>query len=418
MVKAGALLYSLSIALLIGLLSSSLILYSYFIRISLQQNFDIVRLHINTNSAMQLLLATPENILFDNTTEIDLFGEGNDIVTLKRKLWGAFEIAVSNAVVGKFSSTRAAIIGATLHNDSKISLYLADEDKPLSLCGNTVIKGICYLPKAGVRRAYVEGQSFSGDKLIDGEVKDSKRELPPINKTMIENNLAYLNGKYNDFDSLAEFEKVRDSSIIVHSFSQRTLLIGSKGKIILHNQNYSGNIIIASKEAVFIGSGCVLDNVIVYAPFIEVENNFIGSTQLFAIDSLFIGKNTKLKFPSVVGLISKGATDAKLLIGEGAESSGVVFAYREKNDTKIPFLFSIGKDAIIKGQVFSNGAVDLKGNIHGNITCEKFILSTPSSVYENHLLNVTIDYSLLSPYFVGVNLSSNSDNRKIVKWLY
>lgn len=418
MIKAGALLYSLAIALLIGLLSSSLILFAFFSRTAIQQNSDIERLQLNTNSAMQLLLAAPDKVPFDNSTEIDLFGEGKDKVTFQRKHWGAFEIAVSNAVAGKLSANRAAMIGALIHNDSKISLYLADEDKPLSLCGNTLIKGICYLPKAGVKRAYIEGQSFSGDKLIDGEVKESSSELPPINKAMIEHNLAYLAGQYNAGDSIAEFGKMQNSDKIIQPFSANTLLIHSKGKTILTNQNYSGNIIIASEEAVFIGSGSVLDNVIVYAPFIEVENNFAGSVQLFAGDSIFIGENTKLKYPSVAGLISSGSNDSKFLIKKGAEISGVVFAYREKNDTKIPFLFSIEKDALIKGQVYSNGPVDLKGNIHGSIACEKFILSTPSSVYENHLLNVTIDYSLLSPYFVGINLTDNSDNREIVKWLF
>ncbi len=97
--KAGALLYSLSIALLIGLLSSSLILFAFFSRTAIQQNSDIERLQLNTNSAMQLLLAVPDKVPFGNSTEIDLFGEGKDKVILQRKHWGAFEIAVSNTTV-------------------------------------------------------------------------------------------------------------------------------------------------------------------------------------------------------------------------------------------------------------------------------------------------------------------------------
>lgn len=417
-IKAGALLYSLAIALLIGLLSSSLILFAFFNRTALQQNSDTERLQLNTSSAMQLLLAAPGKAPMDNFTEIDLFGEAKDIVTLYRKHWGAFEIALSNAVAGKQSVQRAAMIGATLHNDSRISVYLADEDKPLSLCGNTLIRGICYLPKAGIKRAYIEGQSFSGDKLIDGEIKESKRELPSINKAMIEHNTAYLSRQYNKSDSIIDFEKIQESNFIDHSFSENTWLIRSKEKIILTNQNYRGNIIVVSEEAVFVGAGSVLDNVLIYAPYIEVENNFTGSLQLFASDSLLIGENCNLQYPSVAALINNEEGSAKMLIGKSVEISGEVFAYRLGNNPKFPFLFSIEKDAVIKGQVYSNGAIDLKGSIHGSIACEKFILHTPSSVYENHLLNVIIDYSLLSPHFVGVNLTDNSENRKIVKWLY
>lgn len=418
MIKAGALLYSLTIALLIGLFSSSLILFAFISRTTLQQNFDIEKLQLNSNSAMQLLLAAPDKIPFDNSTEIDLFGEGKDKVTLKRKHWGAFEIAVTKAFAGKLTTSRAAVIGATLHNDSKIALYLADEDKPLSLCGNTLIRGICFLPKAGVKRAYIEGQSFSGDKLIDGEIKESNRELPLVNKAMIDNNLAYLAGQYNKNDSLVEFDKVQDSSGITRSFTENTILVHSKEKIILANRHYGGNIIFASDEAVFVTSGCSLENVIIYAPFIEVDNDFEGTVQLFALDSMFIGERVLLSYPSVAGLINQGEAGSKMVINENSGINGVVFAYRDKNDSKAQFLFSIAKDATITGQVYSNGPVDLKGKIHGSIACEKFILSTPSSVYENHLLNATIDYSMLSPYFAGVNLTGNSDNRKIVKWLY
>jgi hypothetical protein len=42
---------------------------------------------------------------------------------------------------------------------------------------------------------------------------------------------------------------------------------------------------------------------------------------------------------------------------------------------------------------------------------------TPSSVYENHLLNATIDVSKLSKHYVGINLVQESKIKKVVKWL-
>ena len=47
-----------------------------------------------------------------------------------------------------------------------------------------------------------------------------------------------------------------------------------------------------------------------------------------------------------------------------------------------------------------------------------FMLNTPSSVYENHLLDITIDWSQLSEHFTGINLINESDSRSVVKWLY
>lgn len=418
MIKAGVLLYSLAIALLIALLSSSIILFSFFTRTAIQKNSTIEKLQLNANSAIQLMLAAPSKVPLDSPTKIDLFGDGNDSVTLIRKFWGGFEISIAISGQGRLEEKRAAMIGSTLHHQSKVSLYLADSDKPLSLCGKTIIKGICFLPKGEVKRAYIEGQNFMGDKLIDGEIKESDKDLPEVNKEMIENNIAYLSGQFNKTDSIVNFEKIIDSIDISRSFSANTLLIKSKEKIELTKQNFTGNIIVASDKGIFVGKGCSLGNIIIYAPFIELENYFTGSVQLFASDSLFIGENSNLKYPSVAGLISSGEGVSKIHFKKNAELSGVAFSYRKKIDNRIPFGFFIDEGTNIRGEVYSNGPIDLKGNVFGSLTCQNFILSTPSAVYENHLLNVTIDYSLLSKHFAGINLTGNSENRKIVKWLF
>ena len=52
-----------------------------------------------------------------------------------------------------------------------------------------------------------------------------------------------------------------------------------------------------------------------------------------------------------------------------------------------------------------------------NVFCKSFILRTPSSVYENHLMDVAIDRIALSEYFVGVALTEEINHHQIIKWL-
>ena len=72
---------------------------------------------------------------------------------------------------------------------------------------------------------------------------------------------------------------------------------------------------------------------------------------------------------------------------------------------------------MIKGQLFVNGTIDLKGSIHGNVTTKSFTLRTAASIYDNHLLNATIDATKLSTYYLNPLFFKGTKPNKIVKWL-
>ncbi len=303
-------------------------------------------------------------------------------------------------------------------NDRLTALYLADQDKPLSLCGNTLIKGTCYLPKAGVKRAYIEGQSFSGDKLIDGPVKESQREIPEINKELIKSITSFAQKAVSDIPASTGEEAGQDS--IINSFENNTICIVSTGPLRIDRKVYHGNIALISRKSIKISAGADLKDIILFAPRIEIEENFSGNLQAFATDTLIVGKKCKLAYPSVMGLISKNKTGSPmLLVGEETEIAGAVFAIQEeKKDIPVLVKVILEKNAKLTGQLYTDGVLDLKGIVYGTVLCSRFILSTPSSVYENHLLNAIIDNSKLSPYYAGIQLTKNVSVKKIVKWLY
>ena len=420
MLKASALFYAIVVALIIALISSSLILFSYFNRLQFQSLQLQEKVLLNASSGINLMLANGPSFPLNKKHLIDLYGDETDSLLLWKKQWGAFEIAVSKAFFKEHESIKVAQVGANIHDDPQIALYLTDLDKPLSLCGKTMIKGICYLPKAGVKRAYIEGQSFIGDHLINGEVKESAPSLPEANKELLESNLGYFSKQFEENDSIIFIEEQEVKDSVVHSFMQPTLLLYSDSKIILKKKYYLGNLRIVSSHSVYISADSHLKDVLIYAPHVEIEGGFSGNVQVFATDSIRIGKKCFLDYPSVIALVrtNKSPDNMTLIVDEETTLSGVLLGYQESINNKMQLIMTIGKDAVIKGQVYAKGYVELKGRIFGSLTCHKFILSTPSSVYENHLLNATIDYSGLSPYFAGVSLVHDSPGKQVVKWLY
>jgi len=427
MLKASSLFYAIVISLIIALISSSLILFAYFNKQQFQRYLQYEKVIRNVDSGMNLLLGDDEAVPLNTELEVDLFQAGSDMVFLKRRSWGAFEVAVSKATFKGYTHKRVAQIGSNLFQDKEVALYLADQNKALSLCGNTEIKGTAYLPRAGVKRAYIEGQSFVGNQLIEGEVRESDKTVPDINMGMIDVNAAYLEGSYNAEDSVVNFAKAQDMDRLHRSFSQPTVLFFSEGPIDLGGQSYHGNIVFVSSASVYLSRNSDLKDVLIYAPEVIVEDGFSGTVQAFAGQVMNVGKNCRFEYPSVLGLINTYPEEGVALhLGEGSELSGVLFAYQKQSSRKLQLQLTIEKDALIRGQVYSSATVELKGAIHGSLACQRFMLRTPSSVYENHLLNAVIDPSLLSAHFVGINLLSHSYQaaandqvqlKQIVQWL-
>ena len=71
----------------------------------------------------------------------------------------------------------------------------------------------------------------------------------------------------------------------------------------------------------------------------------------------------------------------------------------------------------VEGLVYSKGYIDFKGNITGSLYCNGFILRTPSAVYENHLLNASINSTELPEFYVGNFPSEDVKRRAVVKRL-
>jgi hypothetical protein len=416
MLKASALVYALFISLLLITLCSAIIMVSHYSSVNAVSWEEKAKVERNAMSGISFLLGSIEPM---EKKALDLFGKGNDSVLLSKKSWGAFEMIVSEGFSRHHRFSQVALAGNDLGSDSSMALFLADMDKPLSLCGRTEIRGTCFLPKAGVKRAYIEGQNFVGNNLINGDVKPSERNIAEVNKALITNLEKIFNKEFLEQDSVVRADEVGIPSLH-HSFAKRSVVFYSSAVVRLDTNKLSGNIMVISDREVIVSEDAILQDVIICAPKVRIEKKFLGTLQVFASDSIIVAEECHLNYPSVLGIVrqEKSCDNATVIIKEKSEVSGMIFAYQEKFDNRKQVKLSLDKNTAVMGYVYTNGLLDLKGSVFGSVMCSKFILSTPSSVYENHLLSATIDRTKLSKYFVGSSLTSTNENKKVVKWLY
>lgn len=419
MIKAGALLYAMFLVVIVSIISSSFILVNYYNKSYVIHALKSEELFRDANSGINYGLAMHQQLPLDVAVDIDLYDDEKSIVKLEKTSWGAFYILTTIASWKNKSATKSALVGANINSGEKVALYLSDQNKPLSITGETKITGDCYLPKSGVRRAYIEGKSFVGNKLINGQKRNSNKELPSINENLIHQNLQMLSYINIKKDSVIDYEVLFEVDSIINSFQNKTLVLYSPYNITIRDKVIKGNVIIKSDQNVVIKESSDISNIIVYAKGIKVEEKTIGEFQLFAEDSIHIAADCNLKYPSVVAVLNSKMNNenCKIFIGEKVNLKGSIFLYQSSNKSKIKSIVRIGEEAIIMGQVYASEELELKGAVKGGIFCSNFLLKTPSSIYENHLIDAIIDRSALPDEFVGVALTEEINNHQIIQWL-
>lgn len=415
MVKASALYIVIVIALVIALLCSSLIGAAYFYRLQYQQKLRYDVLETNLQSAVNLLLASGEDLSAGRKS--DLFGSGKDSVFLKKLTWGAYDIGVAEAFIQKDTLFKVFSTANPIDSAKWGALYVIDEDRPLSVSGKTLIRGNAFIPKAGVREAYVDNKAYEGDKkIILGQTKNSQKKLPALNDTK-------LKAIQSLFTITPTDSTLLNDSLTVSFRSATQIFYLRKQNIDLQNCRLSGNIIIRSDSTLTIDSTCKLKGVIVAAKAVVLKNGFTGSCQLFARDSISIGSNCSLAYPSCLGVVRSDADvikqQEKIAVGQASRIEGIIFNY-EKKEGNVKPIISVEKNVKVYGNIYSQGLLNYKDGVavYGNIFTSWFLYQTTFTSYENYLINITLDASKLSHYYLSSDLMPiSAPKRTILQWI-
>ncbi|GAB3909918.1 hypothetical protein [Mucilaginibacter boryungensis] len=416
MLKASALYMVIVIALVISVLCSSIIAGGYYYRTYYQQSFRYDQLRNNCISGINLLLTADTE--YPEEKKISLYGGGDDSILLQKRDWGIFDVGTVQAYIQTDTIKKAFSLANGIDSARWSALYVIDEDRSLSVSGNTHLRGNVFIPKAGIREAYVNNQAYTGNKrIITGGVRNSDKQLPDLLaqrlqgiKEQQKNGLAIHN----------EMSKV--DSLSVSFFNLTKSFNFKKTPVSLSNITLSGNIILFSDTSLIVDSTSKLDNILIFARSITVKSGFKGNCQLFATDSISIGQRCTFTYPSCAGIIGmddKSSVVKKISVQDHSIFNGSVFIY-QKDEPKFPPIINLGKNVKLSGQVYVKGLFNLKDGvgIYGSVFTNRFIYQTAYTRYENYLINLDVDVLKISPYYLSSDLfPAISKKRKVLQWL-
>lgn len=422
-IKSGALQFTVFISVLIALLLAGLILYAYtFIYMKEQSKGAIENIQFS-DIGINALLEQKE--FSTDTIALDFIKKENQIVKIHLSQWGIFEKGVSTSKFRKKKFTKTAIIGGLINSEESPTLFLQESYNALTVVGTTAIRGIAYLPVQGVNSGYIGGHSYYGSQLIYGSIKKSTKELPQPKKQLLES-VEYDLKQYKPIteDDYLSLEK---SSKIINSFLLKTKTIYSEDPIILENKTITGNIIIKSETLIKIKKTSLLKDVILIAPVIEIEDETAGTFQAIASKRITVGKACQLSYPSALVLfqdnknnpdeVSVNPMDNKIFIDTKSVVKGSICYFQTKTSTDFRTQIVLEKEAVIKGQVYCNGNLEVKGTVSGSVFTKQFLANESGSIFVNHIYNATIENQNIPTIYGGI-IFEEEQPKTVLKWLY
>ncbi len=418
-IDASLMLYAIFILVVVLLILSGFFLHSMINRQTIASYQIQERLRQNVSSGINLLLAD-STFQYNRIYYIDMFNENIDSLSIKKKKWGLLDLLSSKSWHKSYSKERYCYAGGFYKRNGMNTLYLADNGSPLCVCGNTKITGDCIIPKSGIKRGYIEGRHYSGDDLIKGNItfsEDIVPALPQQDLKLVEDQLS-IDLNLTDYDFINLEEITKDS--LYRSFTEKPLLIYQPESLLIDNYHLTGNILLVSNE-IIVGPESSLNDVVLLANNIFILPETKARIQCIASDTIWVGENCYLAYPSVLAVLSDSlhSDNKMLMINANSRINGIV-----ADLTKAPvqnqefFPLYVDEGVIINGQLFSTNSVQFLGKVHGQVITNKFRLQTPSSLYINHLLDVEIDINKLGKTFVGLAFEGDQFPKKVIKWLH
>lgn len=417
-VKAGALQLTLFIVVVIALLLASFLIFVHtYTQFNVQSDFVIETVQ-DANNGIQHTLYT--HVPLNDSLSFQHNAEDYKTLKITRTYWGFFEKVFSEASIKNYKFEKVALIGGKQPKLNRTALFLEDNNKPLVVVGKTKIGGLAYLPERGIKTGHISGHSYYGDRLVHGSIRKSS-QFPKVSSELIE----HL--KNISTEEWANFIDISKSQTFKNSFFEPLQLVYSPDEIYLEDISLIGHIMVQSHTAIVVRSSSNLKDIVLMAPKIEIEDNVIGTFQVIASESITVGNNCKMNYPSALVVYNDGTVipreheklDFKnnaITIDTGTTINGVVFWNVTSMARNYEPQILINENAVVNGEVFCNSNLELKGSVNGTIYTSNFVAKQSGSIYQNHIYNGTVSIDGLPQEYIG--LPFETSKKGIMKWLY
>jgi hypothetical protein len=366
-------------------------------------------------SVTDLVLGDTSLIVGVTTEALDLFGDGKDSAFVKKDSWGLLSFASVTVGSGDRKIQRSFLLGEQAPTSLKVCLYLAEHQTPLSLVGAARLLGDAYVPKSGLRPAFIDGQGYSQPEFIKGNTVTSNDSLPPVSNRLLKILVGLVDTQNRD--KIEAQATVPDT--IIQSFADSAYTIRSSGPIRLTSNIVKGHVLIKSDTLIEITRASCLENVVLIAPNIKIDSGFSGTLQVIATKSIVVGGNCNLRYPSCLILLKQRKTNEQpnISIGDYCHLSGIILTYAFQHDDLAKTKVELGKKTAFEGYIYTSGYLYLQGEVVGTVLSDYLSYRTLTTVYINYLVDATIDRNDLSQNFIGPPIFDNTGQNKIIAWL-
>ncbi|PQJ76531.1 hypothetical protein [Polaribacter glomeratus] len=422
-IKAGALQYVLVISVIIAI-----IIFAFISLVYLQQKMTIKHGFTKeaiANVQMSFEYLKQKNIDYNTETTLNFSEDENEkeykTTTILKKHWGIFDLGVATSKVKNEFFQKVALLGT--QNKKRDALYLKENNASLVLVGKTKITGTVSIPKQGVKTGNIAGVSYYGNQLIYGLEKTSSAQLPKIKN--IEFLKDFIKNYYTESTTYFELE---DGLKVHQSFKENTLLFEDVNPIQLRNINLNGNILIVSKQTITVQASAKLEDVILIAPKIIIEENTIGNFQVIATKQIKVKSNVNLHYPSALILLDQDKEVQKqaqnniqnreinqIEIQENTDIRGILVYESENKQSNYDAQIKIAEKVQITGEVYCAKNTELQGTIYGSVFTNNFIIKKSGRVYVNHIYNGVINAKELPNQYAGLQI--NQFSNQVAKWV-
>ena len=413
--KGGILYYTLLLMIISTAVMSLLIMRGYLFNKFFINSIQRDKLERNVSSAFNIYREGDMDFSVSENFDIDLFGDGLDIVSVEKKKWGVYDLITINAEWKNFKVKKSGLFGTDMDRGNGTAVYLVDNGISLSLSGSSFVKGLCFTSEGFVSSASIEGYPFIFQKTVEGRVEKSAK--PPL---FLDTEVpASITSLFYELSNYVPFSDIKSNNIsaIENSFCEPVSVYYADSSLVLSGISLKNNIILASNGTLTINKSAELENVILLARKIVVNEGYSGSFQAFALEKIDVRKNVFLEYPSVLAIVHdslrKFTQMPAIFLEENTSVSGGIFVIAN-DDTGF---IKISKNSTIYGQVYCNGNIEHSGNVYGSVYCNMFSYIFGQMRYYNHLLNANIDYSKLPYNFSGVNINNENPKKSLIKWV-
>jgi hypothetical protein len=413
-IKAGALTYAIFIMLVTLIVIGTLITIAFYHRNYLEREMAQQKLLSYTNSVLTAAI-NDSTIAFPwDGKSLELSENETYQFKVIQEYWGAFCILNATGSYEKFSYQKKAFCGAKGVMNDATALYLSDNQNSIAISGNTQLTGDCYLPKAGIKASYMEGDYYRGKQLVYGQVHESAAQLPAMESSYLQWIEQLLSGKLNANDSIIDFASITNSEFI-NRFNQKTLCFVSTEPLYLNRCLFEENLLIVCSQPITVFPSAELNDVILVAPKITFKKNWYGAVQAYARDTLIAENDVHFQYPSVLGV--KSTKNVGLIeLQRNTRLDGTLWMSKNNQEKENKNTCFIHSKSYIHGLAHIEGKISLQGDVAGSLYAEKFFLKTVSSYYENHIFNVEINAYNRSP-FLATAILDKQRALKLIKIL-